>query len=395
LFVDDEPKVLEGLKRMLYSLRSEWQMEFVSSAPAALERMAQTEFDVLVTDIRMPEMSGIELLTEVVERYPQVIRLVLSGTVELDLTLRSAALAHQYLVKPCDAATLRGKVDHALNLRVMLGDPALKRLISRLPSLPSAPAIYLKLLEALRSPDVSVKEIGTIIEQDIGMTAKILQLVNSAFFGITRRIVTPADAVAYLGVDAVRAFTLSASIFAQFHPKDLPGFRLEELQDHSLKVGALAGEIGTTLNWSKSAMNDTFVGGLLHDTGKLVLAHNCPDQFRDALTRAQNNHEPLREAERSVFGTSHAEVGGYLLWLWGVPDEVTEVAAMHHSPAGLSGHVPGPVLAVHVADALLNGRFDEDVDLDRLRAAGWLGHVDKWKARSEQLRAERRTDQPC
>jgi CheY-like chemotaxis protein len=208
---------------MLYALRSEWQMDFVSSAPAALRRMAETEFDVLVTDIRMPEMSGIELLTEVVERYPQVIRLVLSGTVELDLTLRSAALAHQYLVKPCDAATLRGKVDHALNLRVMLGDPALKRLISRLPSLPSAPAIYLKLLEALRSPDVSVKEIGTIIEQDIGMTAKILQLVNSAFFGITRRIVTPGEAVAYLGVDAVRAFTLSASAFAQFHPDDLSG----------------------------------------------------------------------------------------------------------------------------------------------------------------------------
>ncbi|MBZ5580545.1 MAG: response regulator, partial [Acidobacteriia bacterium] len=198
LFVDDEPKVLSGLQRMLYALQNEWHMEFVASGAEALQRLSESEFDVLVTDIRMPVMSGIELLMEVVERYPQIIRLVLSGTVDTDLTLRSAALAHQYLVKPCDAAILRAKVDHALNLRVVLADPGLKQLISRLPSLPSVPAIYARLLEALRSPDVSTKDIGAIIEQDMGMTAKILQLVNSAFLGITRRITTPGEAVAYL-----------------------------------------------------------------------------------------------------------------------------------------------------------------------------------------------------
>src|SRR5262249_34954838 len=106
LFVDDEPQVLEGLQRILYPLPREWKMEFVASGNEALKRLGETEFDVLVTDVRMPEMSGIELLAEVVERYPQVIRMVLSGTVDQDLTLRSAALAHQYLVKPCDAQAL-------------------------------------------------------------------------------------------------------------------------------------------------------------------------------------------------------------------------------------------------------------------------------------------------
>ena len=386
LFVDDESKVLGGLQRMLYSLRSEWHMEFVASGTEALQRLAESEFDVLVTDIRMPVMSGIELLTKVVERHPQVIRLVLSGTVDTDLTLRSAALAHQYMVKPCDAATLRAKVEHAFGLRVMLADPGLKQLVSRLPSLPSVPATYLRLLEALRSLEVSARDIGALIEQDVGMTAKILQLVNSAFLGITRRISTPSEAVAYLGVDAVRSLTLSASVFSQFQTRELPGFTAEGLQDHSLKVGALACEIARSLAWPKAAVNDSFVGGLLHDAGKLILAHHCPDQYRQALDLAQRNSLPLRETEREVFGATHAEVGGYLLWLWGLPDEITEVAAMHHHLPANPQQPAGPTEAVHVADALVNQRLDQDLDHQRIAGIGWLPHLPEWQARCEALR---------
>ena len=387
LFVDDETKVLGGLERMLYALRNEWQMEFVASGAEALDRLAHAEFDVLVTDIRMPVMSGIELLTEVVERYPQVIRMVLSGTVSMDLTLRSAALAHQYLMKPCDAATLRAKVEHAFSLRVMLADRSLKQLVSRIPNLPSVPAIYVRLLEALRSTDVSARDIGHIIEQDIGMTAKILQLVNSSFLGITRRISTPGEAVAYLGVDAVRSLTLSASIFSQFHPKNLPGFSVEALQEHSLKVGALSSEIATSLEWSKAAVNDTFVGGLLHDTGKLILAHHLPDRYREVLARAQHGVS-VREAEKEMFGTTHAEVGGYLLWLWGVPDEITEVAAMHHQLPPDRHQAPGPVAAVHVANALVHQRVEQDLDQELLATMGWTEKLPEWQARCEALLAE-------
>lgn len=388
LFVDDEPKVLEGLQRMLYSLRNEWDFEFVSSAPQALERMAQTEFDVLVTDIRMPVMSGIELLSEVVDRYPHMVRLVLSGTVDQELTLRSAALAHQYLVKPCDANTLRAKVEHATKLRIMLDDPALKRVISRLQSLPSIPAVHVKLLEALRSPDASAKEIGEIVKQDIGMTAKVLQLVNSGLCGIKRRISTPAEAVVYLGVDAVRGLTLSASVFSQFRPKNLPGFSIEGLQNHSLKVANLAREIARSSGWPAAMVDDAYIGGMLHDAGKLVLAHNCTEQYGVALAQAESQSVPIREAERAVFGTSHAEVGGYLLWLWGISDSITEVACLHHRLADEPGHAPGPVIAVHIADAIVNRQVDRDLDQERLHALGWIKRLPEWEALYERLLAE-------
>lgn len=384
LFVDDEPKVLEGLQRMLYPLRDEWKMEFVSSGEQALLRLSESEFDVLVTDIRMPVMSGIELLSEVIERHPQVIRLVLSGTVDQELTLRSAAVAHQYLVKPCDAKTLRAKVERAFSLRVMLEDPGLRRLVSRIQALPSPPATYIKLLEALRSPDVTVREIGAIVEQDVGMTAKVLQLVNSAFMGISRHVSTPSEAIVYLGIETLQALALSASVFSQFHPADLPGFSVDTLQEHSLKVGALAREIGKNLNLSKSARDEAFVGGLLHDAGKLVLAHYCSDSYREALLRAQRESSTIREAEQATFGTTHAEVGGYLLWLWGLPDAITEVAALHHRlPAGRQ--TPGALLAVHVADALLNPMPERALGGEQLRDMPWIADLPEWQARIEEL----------
>src|SRR5581483_7417400 len=130
-------------------------------------------------------------------------------------------------------------------------------------------------------------------------------------------------------------------------------------------------EIGKNLNLSKAARDDAFVGGLLHDAGKLVLAHYCPDMYREALLRAQRQSLPIREAEHAIFGTTHAEVGGYLLWLWGLPDTSTEVATLHHRLPEGRQHTPGPVLAVHIADALLNPRPDQELDWERLRDTPW------------------------
>ena len=385
LFVDDEPKVLEGLQRMLYPLRSEWEMEFVCSGHQALQRLSETEFDVLVTDIRMPVMTGIELLSEVIERYPQVIRLVLSGTVDQELTLRSAAVAHQYMVKPCDANTLRAKVERAFSLRLILEDPALRRLVSSIHALPSPSGTYVKLLEAVRSSQATVRDIAAIVEQDPGMTAKVLQLVNSAFMGKSRQVNTPGEAVAILGIDALRSLALGASVFSQFDPTGLAGFTAEALQEHSLRVGTLAREIAQSMALPQAVVDEAFVGGLLHDSGKLVLAQNCAESYREALLRAQRESIPVRDAERAVFGTTHAEVGGYLLWLWGLPDPITEVEVLHHRLPPGRQHTPGAVLAVHIADALVNRRPDEDLDWERLWGAPWMTSLPQWQARTAEF----------
>jgi len=377
LFVDDEPKVLEGLKRMLYSYRKDWDMVFVSSGEQALQQLSQDHFDVLITDMRMPGMNGIDLLTQVVERHPQVVRMVLSGTADTEITLSSVTLAHQYLAKPCDAGALRATVERALNLRVMLDDPGLKQLVSRTHSLPSIPSVYTKLMKAVQSPEVTPKEIGQIISQDLAMSAKVLQLVNSAFFGTQRRISNPADAVIYLGIETVRALAVTVSVFSQFDTQQVPRFSLQAVRDHSLAVAALARRIAESLHLPKPSVEDAFLGGLLHELGKLVLACNYPQQYSQALLRTEKEGIPLQQAEREVFGTTHAQVGAYLLWLWGLPDGVTEIVAGYDQPR--AEQQQGPLVAVHVANALMDEKAEKGLDTDCLRDMGLLDQLPEWR----------------
>jgi HD-like signal output (HDOD) protein len=386
LFVDDEPKVLDGLKRMLYAYRKDWDMVFVGSGEQALREMAESHFDVLITDMRMPGMNGLELLAQVVERFPQVVRMVLSGTADTEITLSSVTLAHQYLAKPCDAGALRATVERALNLRIMLDDPRLKQLISRTHSLPSIPSVYAELMQAVQSPDVTPKEIGQIISKDLAMSAKVLQLVNSAFFGAQRRITSPTDAVIYLGIETVRALAVTVSVFSQFDTQTVPRFSLPALRDHSLAVATLARRIAESLNLPKSSVEDAFLGGLLHELGKLVLACNYPQQYGEALLRAEKQVIPVQQAELEVFGTTHAQVGAYLLWLWGLPDGVTEIVASYDQPRAEQNQVP--LMAVHVANALMGEKPETNLNTDCLREMGLLDQLTGWRQMREAARPQ-------
>jgi HD-like signal output (HDOD) protein len=383
LFVDDEPKVLEGLKRMLYPFRRDWDMVFVASGQEALRLLDESDFDVLVTDVRMPQMTGIQLLSEVVSKHPQVVRMVLSGMADKEVTLPSVMLAHQYLDKPCDPKVLRDTVERAFNLRVMLANPELKQLVSRIHSLPSIPGVYTQLIQAIQLPDASAKEIGRIISQDLAMTAKILQLVNSAFFGVRRQVTSPAEAVVYLGVDTVRALALTISVFSQFDTGEIPGFSIEALRDHGMTVATLARHIARSLHLAKSDVEDAFLGGLLHELGKLVLACNYPKEYQEVLQKAQQPGEENRQAEIEVFGTTHAEVGAYLLWLWGLPDAITEIVAHYQHPN--PEQASGSLIAVHVANGLSTGP-ERGIDRDCLTAMGLIDRLPQWLHLGEETK---------
>lgn len=352
LFVDDEPKLLDGLKRMLFPYGDLWEMEFAASGAEALRMLAASNFDVIIADMRMPGMNGAELLKEVAKLYPHMVRMILSGTWEQDLRMQAAMIAHQYLSKPCDPEVLKATLDRAFALREVLVEPALRALIARTTTLPSAPAIYQELMRVLQAPDTSAQQIATMLGWDIGMTAKILQLVNSAFFGLRRHITSPEDAVMFLGVDTVKALALSVSAFSSFNSSKCPRFSIEDLQQHSAAVAAIARGIAKSQNVSKTALDDSFVAGLLHDVGQLVLVAHHPEQYHRVLSAVAAGDRTAADAEREIFGTTHAEVGSYLLGLWGLPDSVVEAVAFHHHPSRCPEEHFGPVAAVHVANVL-------------------------------------------
>jgi putative nucleotidyltransferase with HDIG domain len=352
LFVDEDPSFLDSLNALLRHVPPEWQISFRTAARDVLRELEGQDFDVIVTGERLSDMGARELLTEVLRCYPLVVRIAFCRGMQPGLAIRTANPAHQYLTIPFDAGTLRKTLETAFRIRKMLVSPRLKALISRINSLPSLPAVHEKLIASLNDPEISSRSLGEIIAQDVGLTAKILQITNSSFFGLYRYIATPSEAAVYLGVDTIRALTLSAGVFAAFRQTSLPRAFIEQLQAHSTMTGTVAGAIANAEGLVKRESDTSMVGGLLHDVGKLVLASNYPKEYTDVLNVASKDGLTATEAEQQCFGETHAEIGAYLLWLWGFPDPVCNAVAHHHQPSLSSADQFTAAGAIHVADAL-------------------------------------------
>lgn len=384
LFVDDDASVLAGLRRMLRGMRHEWETVFANSGAEALTLLANSSFDVVVTDMRMPGMDGTQLLQEVARRHADVVRIVLSGQADGNTVLRSIGAAHQYLSKPCDEESLKTAISRALLLRRWITEPTIKQLVTRVTSLPSLPSLYCDLISELQRAEPSIQRIAEIISHDVGMTAKILQLVNSSYFGVRRHIATPGQAVLHLGVDVLRALVLSVNTFAEFKHVAMLGFSIDALFDHSLTVGAVAKHLAQKTSGCSEQANDALVAGMLHDVGKLVLASNLEEQYLAALALAEREPMALVEAETKVFGCTHAEVGAYLLALWGLPDSVVEAVAFHHQPSRSAAASFSTLTAVYLANVLAHerdGGLLEQVPVDDayLISNGLPGRLDFWR----------------
>jgi HD-like signal output (HDOD) protein/CheY-like chemotaxis protein len=380
LFVDDEVRVLQGLQRSLRPMRDQWEMEFLDSAAAALAAMEQCPFDVLVTDMRMPMMDGAQLLEEVRRRFPQTARIVLSGHSSMETVMRAVTPAHQYLSKPCDVDELKQKLTRALAIQDVLLDPALQQIVSQLPSVPSLPTLYVQITEALQQEDGTLAEVARIISQDMGMCAKMLQLVNSAFFGLPCRVSSPAKAVSLLGLDNVKALVLSIGVFSQLDPG--MACDMSSLWEHSFQTALYAKAISTAQGMDSRTADSAFTAGLLHDIGKLVLACSMPDKYQQVLLQVEARGGDTSSLEREIFGCTHGQIGAYLMGLWGLPDMIVETVGWHHHPAQLKPTGFCSLLAVHAANEFQHGRplpAEKDPDTRNiLEELNLLPHVPHW-----------------
>jgi len=332
LLVDDEPMVLSGLRRGLRSMRDEWEMEFAASGEEALRAMATQSFDVIVTDMRMPGMDGAQLLNEVRRRSPQTIRVVLSGQCDRETILRAVGATHQYVSKPCDARQLRDTIKQAVALRSQLETANLAKIVSQLKTIPSLPASFQAMMEELGRSEPRLNKLATLVSRDMGMAAKCLQLVNSAFFGLRSPVSNPLQALSLLGLDTLKSLILSSHIFSAFKTGLFDAREIGWLWEHSFAVSICARRIAETEGASPKQIDDAVAAGLLHDTGKLVLASCMASEYRMVLDLATSMKLSLIDAEREVLGCGHAEVGAYLLGLWGLPDPIVEAVAFHLSP---------------------------------------------------------------
>lgn len=331
LFVDDETSVLDALKRMLHPLRNMWSMTFVTSAQTALEAMEQEAFDVIVCDIKMPDMDGAELLELIRKRYPRTLRLVLSGQYSEAMAMRLVRSAHRFIAKPCTREELLTSITAAQEVSQLLDCEEVERVVAGLGSLPTAPRLYQALREELSSGHGTVNSVAGIIAQDPALTAKVLQMVNSAFFGLPRTICHPLEAISFLGMDRITAMVLQAEVARAARDSAVHALDLERLSQHNLAVAAISERIATAEHLSQADKVAVVVASLLHDIGKLALGSCHPERYHQAMSEAQRRNCDLRTTEREIFGVDHAIVGGYLLRIWGLPMAVVSAALLHHT----------------------------------------------------------------
>ncbi|MEL7296153.1 MAG: HDOD domain-containing protein [Pseudomonadota bacterium] len=380
MFVDDEPNILSGLKRMLRPMRREWSMQFAESADEALAMMQETGVDVIVTDMRMPGHDGAWLLQQVKEQHPAAARIILSGHAEQEATIRSVAATHQFLAKPCDADTLRETVARTCQLREMLRSERLRKMTAEISRLPSLPDIYSELNAEMGRAGSSMATIAHIVERDLGMSAKILQLVNSAFFGLRRRVGSVAQAVAYLGMDVIRALVLSESAFKAFESSASCVDAAAMIRD-SRNVAAIAKKIADMESDNKSVVDEAFQAGMMHQLGTLILASELPDEYQQVLAAVRSG-EALASAEVNQFEVSHGEVGAYLLGLWGLLDGTIEAVAYHSTPTATEVTQFAPIAALHAAVGLhaqMLGREEVVIDEDWLATIGCHDRLSVWR----------------
>lgn len=396
LFVDDEPNVLTGLRRMLHGMRNEWNMQFVDSGEKALNLLKEESFDVVVSDIRMPDMDGVELMVEIKKLNPQIVRIALSGQSDREVVLRSVGPTHQFLAKPCDSEKIKAVIKRSCALRDTLSDKVLLDLVARFESLPSLPSLYAEIMSELQSPASSMAKIGEIISKDIAMTAKILQLVNSAFFGFKQHISSPAQAATLLGVDTIKALVLSVHIFSMVDPELAKEFDIERLWKHSAFTSSIAKEILHLEKVDSKVADDAFLAGLLHDVGIIIMFSGFSREYKEILSMITSGEKSLHEAENEILGKTHAEIGAYLMGLWGLPDSIVEAIFFHHLPMQSPNHELSPLTAVHVANAIEIHKIPQEganivfePDREYLKKLDLLERLPEWiKIRDHQYKSK-------
>jgi putative nucleotidyltransferase with HDIG domain len=353
LFVDDDPVLRELYGSMGSELREQYEIFTASNGKEGVQLLQKNAFDVVVSDLTMPGMDGVQFLGHVVRTQPDSARIIISGYLDRLRIAQCLFVGHRYFNKPCDTKGLAALLLRLSDFRGIVSNQKVRRVIGGLGSLPGPPDTYIKLEEVLNSAYSSLNDVAAVVEQDIGVTAKLLQIVNSAQFGVARQIVSPTEAVQLVGVEVVRGLVLGLQAFSVYKSNPAKKSPPAELWDHSLRIALTARRLAQAHELSHDACEKAFLGGLLHDIGKIVIVANASDEHNDVSAFAKNYRIPMHESELRRFGATHAQIGAYLLALWGIQDQVVRLVEHHHSLETFPETEDcAPLIMVHAAHAI-------------------------------------------
>ena len=346
LFVDDDTEGLAALRRAYGRALEDWQLCFADDADAALGAIGAGAVDAVVASARMAHMSTARFLRLVKQADPAVARVVLAGPRDRSAMLSALPVVNQCVSRACGPEVLARVVQRTANLSARIHSPGTQAFVAEVGSLPSLPDSLAALDAALADEDCSLAQIAGIVGADVAMTAKVLQLVNSSFFGLRAQVCDLRHAVAYLGVETLRDFAVAGAVFRAFTPSPpLSCSWMSAFARHSTQVGERCARMVRT----GSARCEATVAGMLHNIGELVLAERAPARLLAISADLVDAGSP-DDAEMRHLGTTLPLVGANLLSDWGMGYHIVEaVACQRHA---WEGPARGPELGdlVTVAD---------------------------------------------
>ncbi len=351
LLIDDEINALDHLRTALSSHSSNWTIEVSNNPQQALASIQSNPPSIVICDYRMPQMNGAELLREAERHHPFIHRFITADREELEILEDGIGSAFHYLPKPCPSERLVTEIQRCLAIEKWLGKDQIKQIVGSLGELPSLPSLYQKISAALDDPNSSIDDVGEVIATDITISAKILQIVNSSYFGFDETVSNITEAVGILGIGTVKNLVLAIQIFDGDSDKQQKA-KTDKLWRHSMNVATSSKKIMLYETSAPGIAEGAYTAGLFHDIGKLIIQRAAPEAYTDALVAAQNKGIHPWQAESEILGCNHAEAGAYLLARWGLPVGVVESAALHHDPVNSSGSSFSALAAVFAANAL-------------------------------------------
>ena len=380
--MDDEPTVLRAIQRGLRRQGDRWDVTFCSTAQEAMDVLRDESYDIIVSDVTMPNMDGIELFRELRSIAPDVVRILMSGTIQSDVVMSAVPVAHQFLAKPWSLQGLIEVLEKASELRELLSNRSVRGVVGKTSSLPSFPETYHALCRAVEDPNSTIYDVVAIVERDPGIAARVLHVTNSAFFAPSKSIATLNDAVRYLGVGLLKNLVLVAEVFSTVNPRDFPReLPATAVERDALLTGQLVAKISGDIEHG-------YVAGLLQNCGCLIFAARLSKQWGDVVADAVAKGRPIHEAETEAFGASHAQVGAFLIGAWGLPGAIVEAIARQFAPPPSTGHRVSLSAACHIAGQLVAEAcrgIEPNFDAELVESLGDAFTPESWRDMAKKL----------
>lgn len=244
----------------------------------------------------------------------------------------------------------------------MMTPEYIKEKVKSVIQLPALPAIATEVVDMVDNPRTSASQLGKVISTDQALTAKVLKIANSPFYGFPKKISTIDFAIIVLGFDALKEIVISISLVSALQKKTDSFFDVKKFWDHSIMTGVIARRLARDLGYRITG--EVFVGALLHDMGISVLHRYFNPEYKRIIGIIRDTDLSYLEAEESVMGVTHADIGGWLAERWNLPDHLTQSIALHHTPDAPSNN-PDLVAIIHCADVMANHIAGDNIEFEK------------------------------